>query len=88
MTITPPTDAELLESAKVRLRLLGVDISTLPTTTPNPTNSPTQDAVLAACVTALRALETVAATPKASLPADPVFYGATAIGVEIQSDAR
>jgi hypothetical protein len=88
MTITPPTDAELLESAKVRLRLLGVDISTLPTSSPNPTNSPTQDAVLAACVSALRALPTVAETKRAALPADPVFYGATALGVEIESDAR
>jgi hypothetical protein len=88
MTITPPTDAELLESAQVRLRLLGVDISTLPTTSPNPTNSPTQEAVLAACVSALRGLTTVAETKRADLPADPVFYGATALGVEIESDAR
>ncbi len=88
MPVTPPTDAELRASAEVRLRLLGVDISTLPTTSPNPTNSPTQEAILASCITALRALTTVAATPKASLPSDPVFYGATALGVEIESDVR
>ena len=52
MAITPPTDAELREAALLRLRLLGVDLSVLPTSTtdPNPTNSPTQEAVIAACV--------------------------------------
>lgn len=88
MAITPPTDAELLETAKVRLRLLGVDITTLPETSPNPTNSPTQQAVLDACVSALRGLATVAETKKADLPYDPVFYGATTLGVEIESDVR
>jgi hypothetical protein len=88
MPTTPPTDAELRQEAEIRLRLLGVDLSTLPTESPNPTNSPTAETVLAACVTALRGLETVAATPKAATPYDPVFYGATALGVEIESDVR
>ncbi|MGD9695212.1 MAG: hypothetical protein AB7V42_06075 [Thermoleophilia bacterium] len=88
MAITPPTDAELLEHAKVRLRLLGVDITTLPTATPNPSNSPTQDAVLQACVTALKELQTFAALTKAQAPYDPVFYGATQLGVEVTADVR
>jgi hypothetical protein len=85
---TPPTDAELRQEAEIRLRLLGVDITTLPTQTPNPSNSPTQEAILTSCVTALRTLETLAATTRAEVPYDPVFYGATTLGVEEVSRGR
>lgn len=88
MPVVSPSDAELRAQAEVRLRLLGVDLSTLPTESPNPTNSPTAEAVLTACVTALRALEALALTPQSDVPYDPVFYGASQLGVEIESDVR
>ena len=88
MPVVSPTDAELRAYAEVRLRLLGVDLSTLPAQTPNPTNSPTAETVLTACVNALRGLESLALTPQAEVPYDPVFYGATQLGVEMGSDVR
>jgi hypothetical protein len=88
MPVVSPSDAELRAYAEVRLRLLGVDLSTLPAQTPNPTNSPTAETVLAACVSALRALEPLALTPQAAVPYDPVFYGASQLGVEMRSDVR
>jgi hypothetical protein len=39
-------------------------------------------------VTALRTLETLAATTRAEVPYDPVFYGATTLGVEEVSRVR
>jgi hypothetical protein len=88
MPVVSPTDAELRAQAEVRLRLLGVDLSTLPTESPNPTNSPTAETVLASCVSALRALESLALTVQADVPYDPVFYGAPQLGVEMNSDVR
>ena len=88
MPVTSPTDAELRAQAEVRLRLLGVDLSTLPTESPNPTNSPTAETVLASCVSALRALETLALTVQADVPYDPVLYAAPQLGVEMESDVR
>ena len=50
------------------------------TTDPNPTNSPTQEAVIAACVTQLRAIETAAAQPQ--LTAEPAFFSANLAGLK------
>ena len=44
--------------------------------------------MLTACVNALRGLESLALTPRAEVPYDPVFYGATQLGVEMSSDVR
>jgi hypothetical protein len=69
MAAVPPTDAELDTFIRARLASMGIDLGTLPTTTPNPTGSPTAAQVLTSLRSFVRG--TIVPLSAYQLPAAP-----------------